>query len=276
MGAPGVAARSSEHFAAEFGSGLTARQLIEAGRRLAPANDLLPAAAAVVDGLVPVRRALMRLLARPIGLSGSGPTLWALYPSRRRRGPPPPPSGRPSRPAIVRRPATGRRSSTPRRSATDEPTADARERRMTRQAIQTNGAPAALGPYSQGIASGEFVFCSGQIGLDPSTGELADGLEAQAERALRNLQAVLDAAGLSFDDVVKTTIFLADVNDFAAVNAIYAKFMPIRRRPARRSASAALPKSGLVEIEAIARRRSRTRSPAAGLTQLTRSDSRLV
>jgi 2-iminobutanoate/2-iminopropanoate deaminase len=110
---------------------------------------------------------------------------------------------------------------------------------MTRQAIQTNGAPAALGPYSQGIRSGEFVFCSGQLGLDPTTGELADGL---------------DAAGLTFDDVVKTTIFLADVNDFAAVNAVYAKFMP-EPPPARSTIGvAALPKGGLVEIEAIARR----------------------
>ena len=125
---------------------------------------------------------------------------------------------------------------------------------MTRQAIQTNGAPAALGPYSQAIRSGDLVFCSGQLGLDPATGELAAGVEAQAERALRNLQSVLDAAGLGFDDVVKTTIFLADVNDFAAVNAVYAKFMPTPP-PARSTIGvAALPKGGLVEIEAIARR----------------------
>jgi 4-diphosphocytidyl-2-C-methyl-D-erythritol kinase len=81
MGEPGVAARSSEHFAAEFGSGLSARRLLERAGVLAAANDLLPAAAAVVDGLVAFRRALTRLLSRPIGLSGSGPTLWALYPS---------------------------------------------------------------------------------------------------------------------------------------------------------------------------------------------------
>src|SRR5437899_7636298 len=125
---------------------------------------------------------------------------------------------------------------------------------MTRQAIQTNGAPAALGPYSQGIRSGDLVFCSGQVGLDPATGELADGVEAQAERALRNLQAVLDAAGLGLDDVVKTTIFLTDVGDFAAVNAVYAKFMP-EPPPARSTVGiAALPKGALVEIEAIARR----------------------
>jgi 2-iminobutanoate/2-iminopropanoate deaminase len=125
---------------------------------------------------------------------------------------------------------------------------------MTRQAIQTNGAPAALGPYSQAIRSGDLVFCSGQLGLDPTTGELADGVEAQAERALRNLQSVLDAAGLSLDDVVKTTIFLADIDDFAAVNAVYAKFMPTPP-PARSTIGiGALPKGGLVEIEAIARR----------------------
>jgi 2-iminobutanoate/2-iminopropanoate deaminase len=126
---------------------------------------------------------------------------------------------------------------------------------MTRQAIQTNGAPAALGPYSQAIRSGDFVFCSGQVGLDPATGELVDGVEAQAERALRNLQSVLDAAGLSFDDVVKTTIFLADVNDFATVNAIYARFMA-DPPPARSTVGVGgLPKGALVEIEAIARRR---------------------
>ena len=125
---------------------------------------------------------------------------------------------------------------------------------MTRQAIQTNGAPAALGPYSQGVRSGDFVFCSGQLGLDPATGELADGIEAQAERALRNLQSILDAAGLGFDDVVKTTIFLADVNDFATVNVVYARFMA-DPPPARSTVGVgALPKGGLVEIEAIARR----------------------
>ena len=125
---------------------------------------------------------------------------------------------------------------------------------MTRQAIQTNGAPSAIGPYSQGIRSGDLVFCSGQIGLDPATGELADGVEAQAERALRNLQAVLDAAGLSFADVVKTTVFLADIADFVKVNAVYATFMT-DPPPARSTfAVGALPKGGLVEIEAIAHR----------------------
>ena len=125
---------------------------------------------------------------------------------------------------------------------------------MTRQAIQTNGAPAALGPYSQAIRSGDTVYCSGQIGLDPATGELVEGVEAQAERALENLAAVLDAAGLGFDDVVKTTIFLADVNDFATVNAIYGTHMP-EPPPARSTIGVgALPKGARVEIEMVARR----------------------
>lgn len=126
---------------------------------------------------------------------------------------------------------------------------------MTRQAVSTSGAPAAIGPYSQGIEADGFVFCSGQIGLDPATGELVGGgVEAQAERALRNLSAVLDAAGLTMADVVKTTLFLADIGDFAAVNAVYARHMP-DPPPARSTfAVGALPKGGLVEVEAIARR----------------------
>ena len=124
----------------------------------------------------------------------------------------------------------------------------------TRQAVTSAGAPAAIGPYSQAIAVDETVYCSGQIGLDPATGELADGVEAQAERALRNLIAVLDAAGVTIADVVKTTIFLTDMGDFAAVNAVYATFVP-DPPPARSTvAVAALPKGALVEVEAIARR----------------------
>ena len=123
---------------------------------------------------------------------------------------------------------------------------------MTRDAISTTGAPAALGPYSQAIATGGHVFCSGQLGLDPATGELAEGVEAQAERAMRNLAAVLEAAGLTPDDIVKTTIFLADIADFAVVNAVYGRYMP-DPPPARSTVGvAALPKGGLVEIEAIA------------------------
>lgn len=126
---------------------------------------------------------------------------------------------------------------------------------MNRQAVRTSGAPAAIGPYSQAIAIDGFVFCSGQLGLDPVTGELVDGVEAQAERALRNVAAVLDAAGLTMADVVKTTLFLARIDDFAAVNAVYARHMP-DPAPARSTfAVGALPKGGLVEIEAIACRR---------------------
>lgn len=126
---------------------------------------------------------------------------------------------------------------------------------MTKQAVSTSGAPAAIGPYSQGIAVDGFVFCSGQIGLDPSSGELVTGgVEAQAERALRNLEAVLAAAGLTMADVVKTTLFLADIGDFAAVNAVYGRHM-VDPPPARSTfAVGALPKGGLVEVEAIARR----------------------
>ena len=125
---------------------------------------------------------------------------------------------------------------------------------MTRQAISTGNAPAAIAAYSQAIRSGDMVFCAGQLGVDPTTGELVEGVEAQAERALKNLTAVLDAAGLSFDDVVKTTCFLADINDFAAFNAVYVKFMP-DPPPARSTFQvAALPRGGLIEIEAIARR----------------------
>jgi 2-iminobutanoate/2-iminopropanoate deaminase len=128
---------------------------------------------------------------------------------------------------------------------------------MSRQAISTTGAPAAIGPYSQAIAIDGLVFCSGQLGLDPATGELVEGVEAQAERSLRNLTAVLDAAGLTWADVVKTTIFLADIGDFGAVNAVYGRFMP-DPPPARSTVEvAALPKGGLVEIEAIARRSTR-------------------
>jgi 2-iminobutanoate/2-iminopropanoate deaminase len=126
---------------------------------------------------------------------------------------------------------------------------------MTRQAITTSGAPAAIGPYSQAIAADGLLFCSGQLGLDPASGNLVEGgVEAQAERSLRNLTAVLDAAGLAWVDVVKTTIFLADIADFAAVNAVYGRYMP-EPPPARSTVQvAALPKGGLVEIEAIARR----------------------
>lgn len=124
---------------------------------------------------------------------------------------------------------------------------------MTRRAVQTGDAPAAVGPYSQAITTDALVFCAGQVGLDPATGNLVEGgLEAQTERALKNLSAVLDAAGCSFADVVKTTCFLIDIDDFAAFNAVYARFMT-DPPPARSTfAVAALPKGARVEIEAIA------------------------
>lgn len=125
---------------------------------------------------------------------------------------------------------------------------------MTRHAVSSQAAPAAIGPYSQAIVSEGLVFCSGQLGLDPATGQLVDGVEAQAERALRNLSAVLDAAGATLDDVVKTTVFLADLADFVAVNAVYARHVS-DPPPARSTVQVAgLPRGGLVEIEAIARR----------------------
>jgi 2-iminobutanoate/2-iminopropanoate deaminase len=128
---------------------------------------------------------------------------------------------------------------------------------MIRDAIRTTDAPAAIGPYSQGIFTDSLVFCSGQIGLDPTTGELVDGgVEAQAERALQNLTAVLEAGGCTWADVVKTTLFLADIADFAAVNAVYGRRMP-DPPPARSTfAVGALPKGARVEIEATAIRRS--------------------
>jgi 2-iminobutanoate/2-iminopropanoate deaminase len=123
---------------------------------------------------------------------------------------------------------------------------------LVKQAISTTAAPAALGPYSQAIRAGDFIFCSGQVGLDPATGALREGLVAQAEQVLDNLAAVLAAAGASFADVVKTTLFLADMADFATVNAIYGKRFA-DNPPARATLQAvALPKGGLVAIDVIA------------------------
>jgi 2-iminobutanoate/2-iminopropanoate deaminase len=124
---------------------------------------------------------------------------------------------------------------------------------MSRRAVSTTAAPGAVGPYSQAIVTDDLVFCAGQVGLDPATGELVEGgIDAQAERAIRNIEAVLDAAGCTMADVVKTTIFLADIADFATMNAIYARFMP-DPPPARTTfAVAALPKGARFEIEAVA------------------------
>jgi 2-iminobutanoate/2-iminopropanoate deaminase len=123
---------------------------------------------------------------------------------------------------------------------------------MTRQAISTDQAPAALGPYSQAIVAGGLIFCSGMAGIDPATGTIPEGIEAQTEQALVNLAAVLGEAGASMDDIVKTTIFYDDVEDFGRLNEVYARHMP--DPPPARSAPAhiRLPRGLLVSIEAIA------------------------
>ena len=127
---------------------------------------------------------------------------------------------------------------------------------MTRQAVSTTGAPGAVGPYSQAIVTDDLVFCSGQVGLDPATGELVSGgVEAEAMRVIRNLEAVLDAAGCTLADVVKTTCFLADIADFQKFNAVYAGFWP-DPPPARSTFQVAdLPRGAQVEIEATAVRK---------------------
>jgi 2-iminobutanoate/2-iminopropanoate deaminase len=123
------------------------------------------------------------------------------------------------------------------------------------QAVRSENAPAPIGPYSQGVMAGNELFCSGQVALDPASGELAAGdVAAQTHQALRNLGAVLEAAGMSYDNVVKTTVFLVDMNDFSAVNEVYATYFDAAK-PARSTvAVAGLPRGARVEIDAIARR----------------------
>ena len=119
--------------------------------------------------------------------------------------------------------------------------------------IVTEKAPAAIGPYSQGICAGEWVFTSGQIPVDPADGSVPEGITAQAEQACRNVGAVLAAAGVSFENVVKTTCFLANMEDFAQFNSVYEKYFI--SKPARSCVAVrALPKGVLCEIEAIARK----------------------
>ncbi|WP_017812556.1 MULTISPECIES: RidA family protein [Paenibacillus] len=123
---------------------------------------------------------------------------------------------------------------------------------MSKQPIATDRAPGALGPYSQAIDTGMFIFASGQLGLDPVSGDMAEGVQEQARVALQNVTAVLEAAGSSLDQVVKTTVFLQDMNDFAAMNEIYGQFFQ-EPYPARSAVQVArLPKDALVEIEVIA------------------------
>jgi len=122
---------------------------------------------------------------------------------------------------------------------------------MAKQAIHTDDAPAAIGPYSQAIRAGDTVYLSGQIGLDPATGTLRDGTEAQARQVLENLRAVAAAAGGSLDDIVKLTLLLADMADFQKVNEIMAGFFA-KPYPARATYQvAALPRGARVEIEAV-------------------------
>ena len=124
---------------------------------------------------------------------------------------------------------------------------------MEKNIIATKNAPGAIGPYSQGIRANGFVFASGQIGLDPATGEFVKGgIVEQSRQALLNVTNVLEAAGSGLDKVVKTTVFLKDINDFAAMNAVYSEFFKTDC-PARSAVQiAALPKGALVEIEVIA------------------------
>ena len=124
---------------------------------------------------------------------------------------------------------------------------------MRREPVKTSNAPGAIGPYSQAIKVGEFVYTSGQVAIDPATGEfIGGGIAEQTERVLKNVAAVLEAAGSSLDQVVKTLVFLADMNDFSAMNEVYAKFFS-DAPPARSTVEAArLPKDALIEIEAVA------------------------
>jgi 2-iminobutanoate/2-iminopropanoate deaminase len=123
---------------------------------------------------------------------------------------------------------------------------------VTLKAISTDGAPSAIGPYSQGIDAGNLVFVAGQVGRAPQSGELPDGIAAQAEQAMENIKAILEAAGLTFANVAKTTCLLADINDFDAFNAVYTRYVS-DPKPARATyAVKDLPRGALVEIEAFA------------------------
>jgi 2-iminobutanoate/2-iminopropanoate deaminase len=124
---------------------------------------------------------------------------------------------------------------------------------FTREAVSSDAAPRAIGPYSQAIRAGSFLFVSGQIPLDPSTGTMVEGdIGAQTHRVFANLRAILDAAGATFDNVVRTTVYLADMNDFAVVNEIYGTYFS-SPAPARATVQAArLPKDARVEIDLIA------------------------
>lgn len=119
--------------------------------------------------------------------------------------------------------------------------------------VNTEKAPAAIGPYAQGIEVGNLVFTSGQLPLDPASGSFPEGIAEQTRQSLTNVKAILEAAGTSMEKVVKTTVFLNDMNDFGAMNEVYAEFFPEDKVPARSAVEVArLPKDALVEIEVIA------------------------
>jgi len=125
--------------------------------------------------------------------------------------------------------------------------------KKNKQVVVTNNAPKAIGPYSAGVSTGAFVFTAGQLGMDPTSGELVEGgIQAQTRQALTNLKAVLEAAGCSLDYVVKTTVFLRDISEFGLMNEVYGEFFT-KDFPARSAFQvAALPKGASVEIEAVA------------------------
>lgn len=138
---------------------------------------------------------------------------------------------------------------------------------MDKDAIHSNEAPAAIGPYSQAIRAGHTVYLSGQIGLDPQTGQLVEGLEAQAHRVFRNLAAVAKAAGATLDDAVKLTLLLADLGDFAKVNEIMAGYFS-KPYPARATYQvAALPRGARIEVEAIVVLKAGAADPQTGRGQ---------
>lgn len=125
---------------------------------------------------------------------------------------------------------------------------------MEKKVVATTQAPAAIGPYSQAIAVNGFVYTSGQLPLDPATGTFPEGIEAQTRQSLTNVKAILEAAGTNMDQVIKTTVFLKDMNDFAAMNGVYATFFREGCYPARSAVEVArLPKDAAIEIEVIAK-----------------------
>ena len=121
-----------------------------------------------------------------------------------------------------------------------------------RKVVATAGAPAAIGPYSQGNITGDFLYISGQLPINPQTGEMPAGVEAQTKQSLENVRAIVEAAGGTMDHVIKTTVFLNDMNDFGTMNGVYASYFTEGLYPSRSAVEVArLPKDALVEVEAI-------------------------